>query len=322
MSKEKGIKKAKQLSQVKVKFISILTDDTKPSNGAGVIVKSNDRVSINCKIQKFDKLQGLLYVEPMIALKADSDDEYYENVDVEKAAHEFLKNETATPSDMNHNFDPLDGVKVVESWVDKSQEGWVWKVTLDVSENEVMMEKAEKDLITGVSIAGTVVQSLEDNPEITKNEKEIEKAEVVGVSLMDLLKNTFKEKMNVDSCWLMDILTDGTAIFEIETHVEGEGWSYDCYQQSYTNTVDGVSLIGEAKEVKRVATYVSKAKKEKSKLTIDEVITELDKAIEKKKELDKINEVEKTEIEEVEKEEKQNKPVSFLSKLKKKTEVK
>lgn len=254
VNKLSKIKKAKKLSDVKVKYISILTDDTQPSNMTGVIVKSKDGVNIDCEIKKFDEIKGLLYVQPMIALKSDTDNEYYENEDVEKAAHEFLKGDLTTPSDINHNLEPVDGVKVVESYVNKSNEAWVWETVLDISKNEDLMTKAKENKINGVSIYGTAKVSTEDNPAIkSKAEK--------SYSLLDILRNKFKEKMNAGYCWLEDILTDGTAIFEIE-YKENDEWKYKYYKQAYSVTENGVELIGEAKEVVEVSSYIEKARKE------------------------------------------------------------
>lgn len=262
------VRKAKQLSEVKVKFISILTDEVKPSNGAGVVIKSDNGFSLDCNIKKFDELKGLLYVEPMIALKADSDNEYYENEDVVKAAHEFMKGGIENPSDINHNFTPAEGVKVVESYVDDTEDAYIWKSVLDISENEELMTKAKSNSITGVSIGGTAEVSKIDNPEITKAES--------NNSLLDMLKNAFKEKMNGAYCWLQDLLIDGTAIFEVEYETEDSyDWKY--YKQAYTITDGKVALIGEAKEVVRVDTYVEKARREINKKkgnTVEAVVKE------------------------------------------------
>ena len=58
-----------RLKNVKIKCISILTDEKKPANGLGVIVKDDskdDSYLIEMDIHKFDP-EGFLVIRPMIS---------------------------------------------------------------------------------------------------------------------------------------------------------------------------------------------------------------------------------------------------------------
>jgi len=163
-----------ELKNVKIKYVSILTDEKQPSNGEKVIFKDSDNsITIPAKIEKFDKAKGLLYVTPMIALKADTENEFYVNETIEKAAHEFMKDGIIGRVDKNHDFVPDNDVFVVESYVDRSEDIYKFRQVFDINENEELMTKADAGEITGVSIAGTaekvVEQSTEKSDNIAKN---------------------------------------------------------------------------------------------------------------------------------------------------------
>jgi len=179
---------ARRLTDVKVDLISILTDDTKPSNRQKVMIKSDDSFSLECEVRKeeTDAIKGILYTTAMKALYEDTDKEYYENEDVEKTAHEFMKAGIEGKADTNHTFKVEKGVHIVESYVDKKEEGYEWKVAFDISENEELMQKAKDGKINGVSIAGKA-KAAEDNPKITK--EVIQKMDVeLEIDTMELEK--------------------------------------------------------------------------------------------------------------------------------------
>lgn len=178
----------RELKDVKVQLISILFDDFLPSNEEGVIIKSANK-KIEVEVVKQDNIKGQLECNVMIANKVDTQGDFYSNETVEKAQVEYLdylvetlgKNE---PSDTNHNFEVAKGVKLTAIWTDKTTENWIFKAILDISGNEVLMEKAKTQKITGVSIYGKalaedqekgmikgiydMIKSLFDKKEITK----------------------------------------------------------------------------------------------------------------------------------------------------------
>ena len=138
---------AKVLKNLKVTEVSILTGDKLPANGESVIIKDADSFEIVAKADKC--IDGLVYCTVMKANTPDSDGDESEPETIKKAAHDFLKNSRTI--DENHNHSALDGVAVVQSYIDDKGD---WKAVFDVSENAVMLEKAQKGEITGVSIYG------------------------------------------------------------------------------------------------------------------------------------------------------------------------
>ena len=147
---------AVELKNVKPSYISILHTDSRPSNRQAVMIKSEKGdVALEMEVTKADSIKGLIYATAMKALYKDTDGEYYTNETVEASAHWFAKNiGLDEAADTNHNFELEDNVIVVETFVDKSENGWEWKVVFDVSKNEKLMKLAKENKITGVSIAG------------------------------------------------------------------------------------------------------------------------------------------------------------------------
>ena len=138
---------AKVLKKLKVTEVSILTGDKLPANGESVVIKDAGSVEIIAKADKC--IDGLVYCTVMKANTPDSDGEEADPATIQKAAHDFMKNSRTI--DENHNHKSLDGVSVVQSYIDENGD---WKAVFDVSDNAVMLEKAKKGEITGVSIYG------------------------------------------------------------------------------------------------------------------------------------------------------------------------
>ena len=106
----------KVLKNLKVTEVSILTGDKLPANGESVIIKDADSFEIVAKADNC--INGLVYCTVMKANAPDSDGEHAEPETIKKAAHDFLKNSRAI--DENHNHSILDGVHVVQSYIDES----------------------------------------------------------------------------------------------------------------------------------------------------------------------------------------------------------
>jgi len=313
------IKKAKELSEVKVKYISILTDEVNPSNRQEVVIKSDNKFSLDFAVEKSDTVKGLLYTTPMKAMYEDTDGEYYENETVEKAAHEFMKSgNLENPSDTNHNYEIAKGVKVVESYVDKKETGYEWKAVLDVSGNEELMQKCIEGKVTGVSIAGTALVSQVDNPAIEKEETITVAASLRG-TLIELIKDKIGYTDNEEIStylYISDILVDGTFIFNLEIYNrKTDEYTDKYYKQAYVNNNGKVELVGEMSEVKRVQAYVNI---DKSIIKSRSLNAELEKTIALKKQLSDLEKEEKKEkvvkVESVEK----NKVVKIGLKIKRK----
>jgi len=201
---------ATQLTDVKIKCISILTDDKQPANGHAVIVKDDgNTVEIEAIIHKFDP-EGFLIIRPMISKEIDSDDEFYEEVDVREASYAAIKNiqkGSGNLFDTNHDFNVLEDVYFVETKVFKEDGKDIWEMKVDIRENEGLMEKAKAGLINGVSIAGSAkklkVKKFEQLVEKFKNKsifKDIKVEEVIKD-----FDTTLENRNNTDLYFPMDI---------------------------------------------------------------------------------------------------------------------
>lgn len=153
--------KATRLKDVKIKSISILIDDMEPANGKPVLVKSDNSVEIEAVVQKFDP-EGFLVIRPMVSKDVDTDDEYYEDLDVMETAYATMKSiqeDGGMLFDINHDHDVQQDVFFTESKIIKEEDKTIWEMVLDIRENEMLMEKAKNSQINGVSIYGTAVRS-------------------------------------------------------------------------------------------------------------------------------------------------------------------
>jgi hypothetical protein len=139
-----------EVTNVKVKLISIVSGSFKPKNGEDAIIKGDDIQIL--KADAIEPIKGLMYVTVMKADDVDTDGQFYNEKTVEKAAHDFLKNGLLDAVDENHDLSKKSGVSIVESHYDKISKAW--KATIDFHENTELMQKAESNDLHGVSIYG------------------------------------------------------------------------------------------------------------------------------------------------------------------------
>jgi len=160
----------KRLVNPTVKYISILTDETKPANGKGVIIKGEKMQEIfRAEVLKQD-IEGDIYWRAMVSGEIDTDNETYTKEDVKNAQRKFMKSLQTTKalSDTNHDMNPLDNVFMVESYITELDNGELaWDGVTNVKENKDLFAKAKEGKITGVSIYGWV----ESKEEVGKLEK-------------------------------------------------------------------------------------------------------------------------------------------------------
>ena len=270
---------ADELKNVKPRLISILHSDFRPSNRQGVFIKSekDNTVSIEAEVTKFeeDGLKGLLYVTPMKALYKDTDGEFYSNETVEKSAHWFAKNVGLyDASDTNHNFDLEDGVVVVETSVDKSEDAWEWKAVIDISDNSELMELAKAGKITGVSIAGTaeLVQK-EDTMfnKLYKRLKEHFEPRQTEYQKQKEIENNKEENMNKEE--IMELIA------------KGKEESLEAIKNELPNILAEIKKQEEESEEVKKAEQEKIEKEEKAKTELEELkvkVEELTKSVEEK----------------------------------------
>ena len=188
------------IKNIDVQFISIITDEFKPKNGKNLLIKSEKIKTI--KIDKAD-IKGLLYVTVMKADEKDSDGHIFSFEEVEKAAHNFLKKGFTNAIDENHNLLQKENVYIVESYLDNKDKSW--KAVIDISQNELLMQKAKENTINGVSIFGygQIEKAIEEKEEtlfrkilnkFEKNKSEDCKMELTKKDVVEIVKAVLKEE--------------------------------------------------------------------------------------------------------------------------------
>ena len=156
-----------KMKNLKVELFSILIDEMQPANEEEIVIKQKNGYMTkgHFEVTKFDELKGILEIIVYRANKVDTQGDYIDNEELEKAVEwnldYLIKQGKNEPSDVNHNFEIAEGVKLLQTFVDKSETNWVWRAKLDIKENELLMDKAKAKTINGVSLAGTAESSEE-----------------------------------------------------------------------------------------------------------------------------------------------------------------
>ncbi len=171
------VKKAYEITDAKIQFVSLV--DKAANLKKFLITKADDgKVTFTTcgRIVKKDAdnhfVTGVVY-EP---LTEDAHGNYMTESEITKAAYYFAK--SGNKVDLQHSFEPLDGVAVVESWIAKAdfqcgdepvQKG-TWLMTMEI-DNQKIWDAIEKGEITGFSMGGVGVYSEEDIQleNVTKN---------------------------------------------------------------------------------------------------------------------------------------------------------
>lgn len=213
------VKKSREMTNAKIKFVSLVDKAankrkflvTKAENADGAVnFQSFGRIVQKSDCGDTHHITGIVY-EPDTK---DSDDEFMNAEEIEKAAHYFAKN--GYGCDLQHNEEVQDGVAVVESWVAKADfeidgeevKKGSWLMTTEISD-ESLWEKVQKKQITGYSMGGTAWftevddDNTDNGEEVSKSDSEDEGfikkiaskvAKVLGVE--EVAKGEVKDKFN------------------------------------------------------------------------------------------------------------------------------
>jgi len=213
-----------EVTNVKVKLISIVSGKFKPKNGEDAIIKGEDIRIL--KADSVEPIKGLMYVTVMKADDIDTDGQYYNAKTVEKAAHDFLKNGLIDAVDENHDLLKKSGVSIVESHYDSTEKAW--KAAIDFHENGDLMQKAESGDLHGVSIygVGNVIKKAEQEEkgffkkvkDLIKSELNILKGEnkmadekgLTKADVAEIVKALMSEKEEAEKLAKADAAKDST----------------------------------------------------------------------------------------------------------------
>lgn len=194
----------RKLKQLKVKLTSILYGDFKPANFEQVIIKAGGFNKINAfEVTKFDEIEGIIECIVYRANKTDSQGDFIENEELEKACEwnldYLIKQGKNSPSDTNHNFEIAENVYLMQTFIDKSEPDWVWRQKINIKGNAELMKQAKAKTITGVSLAGEAQIETEEKGMLDKFMKWVESK----ITKAETLDNYNKEEpgRNIYKAW-------------------------------------------------------------------------------------------------------------------------
>lgn len=162
------VKKAYEITDAKIQFVSLV--DKAANLKSFLITKAKDGQAnfstygqIVAKDAEHHFVTGVVY-EPMAE---DAHGNYMTEEEITKAAYFFAK--SGAKVDLQHNFEPLPGAEVVESWVAKADfsidgepvKKGTWLMTVELSDG-TLWNAIEKGEITGFSMGGVGNYSEED----------------------------------------------------------------------------------------------------------------------------------------------------------------
>jgi hypothetical protein len=176
-----------ELRDIDVDLISLLFDDMKPANRKGAIYKSTDGKNRVVKggTAKFKSEEagdrGYLYITVMEPSVKDTQDDWGNKEEIQKACENFAKKGMLRKNDINHNEKPLDDFFIAENYILKTEDkehfpdtkigSWVQVIKCENLESEYW-KKVKKGQFNGASLAGEAVD-LGDNSELIKSMDEV-----------------------------------------------------------------------------------------------------------------------------------------------------
>lgn len=206
------VEKAIEISDAKIQFVSLVD---KAANKRQFLITKADggqaQFSTLGKVLKVDAethyVTGIVY-EPLIE---DAHGNFMTETEIRKAAYWFAKN--GDNVDLQHSFEQVDGVTVVENYVapsDMEVEGQpvvkgTWLMTVEV-ENADVWNKVQKGEVTGFSMGGIGKYSeTETDLTATVEKRGLFKklAELFGFDVVEKgeVKERFEENVKRDSFW-------------------------------------------------------------------------------------------------------------------------
>lgn len=224
------VEKAIEISDAKIQFVSLV--DKAANKRQFLITKAEDgqaQFSTLGKVLKVDAethyVTGIVY-EP---LTEDAHGNFMTESEIRKAAYWFAKN--GDKVDLQHSFEQVDGVSVVETYVapsDMDVEGrpvvkGTWLMTVEV-ENAEIWDKVQKGEVTGFSMGGIGKYSeTETDLTATVEKRGLFKklAELFGFDVVEKgeVKERFEENAKRDSFW--------NAFYALQNTLLKYDWSSD-----------------------------------------------------------------------------------------------
>lgn len=244
MGKEALLKKAYEISNAKISFVSLV--DKAANKKQFLITKAeNGKASFSTygRILKADPeshyVTGVVY-EPLVE---DCHGNYMTEEEITKAAYWFAKN--GDKVDLQHSFTAMEGATVVENFVTKSEmtvgeetiQKGTWLITVEVEDQDVW-DAIQKGEITGFSMGGVGIYSEEDvslddiqKNSDPKNEPESEQkgilkklAKMFGLEVVEkgAMTDKYLERVKSNNFW--------SAFSTLEDILRRYNWASDKYE--------------------------------------------------------------------------------------------
>jgi hypothetical protein len=147
------------IKNIQVDFISLVK---KGANQKEIIYKSDSAFTCTVPIRKIDDEKRMVYGVVYSPDETDTQGQYSNTEEIEKAAERFMKSGKTAMVDKNHDEKAEQGF-VKESWIKKdidplfpAEKNGAWIVGIKI-ENEKTWEEIQKGEIAGLSMQGTAV---------------------------------------------------------------------------------------------------------------------------------------------------------------------
>lgn len=144
-----------RLKNLDVQWISLVRN---PANGLPLLLKDANLKPF--RVLKTDEERRMVYGVVYAPNMVDSQGDFADRFEIERAAHAFLKAGRGQQVDRNHQFEAVDGAYVAESWITRGDDGYfsdglqdAWAVGIKI-EDEALWNAVKAGEYSGLSLAG------------------------------------------------------------------------------------------------------------------------------------------------------------------------
>lgn len=154
-----------RLKNLDVQWISLVRN---PANGLPLLLK--DANAKPFRVLKTDEARRMVYGIVYAPDVVDSQGDFADRFEIERAAHAFLKANRSAQVDANHEFEALPSAYVAESWIVRAADpefaDWLpnaWAVGVKI-EDEALWNAVKAGEYSGLSLAGNAEREPADEP--------------------------------------------------------------------------------------------------------------------------------------------------------------
>ncbi len=166
-----------RLKNLDVQWISLVRN---PANELPLLLKDANAKPF-CVVKTDDErrmVYGIVYAPDRV----DSQGDFTDRFEIERAAHAFMKANRSAQVDANHEFEALPGAYVAESWITRGDDGifaehapFAWAVGLKI-DDEALWTAVKAGDYAGLSLAGNAEREPVDPATYARIRAAVEKA--------------------------------------------------------------------------------------------------------------------------------------------------